>query len=167
MRKWEDFWFSSRIRLLDIKTNCIIHLLIPKGTWFKRGVFAVSEEIEEIESIENKQPSRLLMLAVLLLSITAVAAPVLIARTMLYDEYGYSKNATLTHLVLPGVWSAIILLVIVLIVRTRVAGDLDFIWYRWSRSEVMRAFLLILATPLVYYPTALLMRKLGLPLKED
>jgi len=127
----------------------------------------VSEEIEEIESIENKQPSRLLMLAVLVMSIAAVAAPILIARMMLFDEYGFSKNATLTHLVLPGVWSAIILLVIALIVWTRVAGDMDVVWYRWSRSEVIKAILLIIAVPLVYYPTAFLMHKLGLQLKDN
>ena len=127
----------------------------------------MSQEIEEIESIENKQPNRLLMLAVLLLSITAVAAPVLIARTMLYDEYGYSKNATLTHLVLPGVWSAVFLLVIVLVVRTRVAGDLDFIWYRWSCSEVLKAILLIISVLLMWILLNFLIRKLGLPLKED
>jgi len=127
----------------------------------------VSEEIEEIESIENKQPSRLLMLAVLVMSIAAVAAPILIARMMLFDEYGFSKNATLTHLVLPGVWSAIILLVIVLIVRIRVAGDLDFIWYRWSRSELLKTILLIITASLVYYPIGFLIRKLGLPMRES
>lgn len=126
----------------------------------------MSEETEVIENIETGHRSKLLMLAVLLLSITAVAAPVLIARTMLYDEYGYSKNATLTHLVLPGVWSAIILLVIVLVVRTRVAGDLDFIWYRWSRSELLKTILLIIAATSVYYPIGFLIRKLGLPLNE-
>lgn len=86
---------------------------------------------------------------------------------MLFDEDGISKNALYTHLVLPGVWSAVILLVIALIVWTRVSGDLDVVWYRWSSSEVIKAILLIIAVPLVYYPTAFLMHKLGLPLKED
>lgn len=122
---------------------------------------------EDIESSETKHPSKLLKLAVLLLSVAAVTAPILIERTMLYDEYGINKNAFLTNLALPAVWSVVTLLAIALIVKTRVAGDLDIVWYRWSRSEVMRAFFLILVTPLVYYPTALLMHKLGLPLKED
>ena len=107
------------------------------------------------------------MLAVLLLSIAAFTVPILIERILLYDEYGFSKNTTLTHFVLPGVWSAVTLLVIALIVWTRVAGDLDVVWYRWSRSEVIKATLLIITAPLVYFPTALLMHKLGLPLKED
>lgn len=121
----------------------------------------------DIESSETKHPNRLLMLAVLLLSITAVSSPILIARMMLYDEYGISKNAILTHLVLPAVWSAVILLVIFIIVRTRVVGDLDLVWYRWSRSEVVKTILLIIAVPLVYYPIGLLIHKLGLPMKEN
>jgi len=123
----------------------------------------VSDEIGEIESTGNNQPSRLLMPAVLLLSIAAVAAPILIARTMLYDEDGISKNALLTHLVLPGVWSVVILLVIALIVRTRVAGDMDVVWYRWSRPEVTLAILFVLIITAVYPLLGVLLRKLGLP----
>jgi len=126
----------------------------------------VSDVTIAIENKEVRHRSKLLMLAVLLLSITAVTAPILI-ELILYDEYGYSKSSTITHVVLPGVWSAITLLIIVLIVRTRVAGDLDFIWYRWSRSEVLKTILLIIATPLVYYLIGFLIRKLGLPMREN
>jgi len=84
----------------------------------------------DIESSETKYPNRLLMLAVLLLSIAAVSASILIA-------------------------------------RTRVAGDLDIVWYRWSRYEVAKTILLIIAAPLVYYPIGFLIHKLGLPMKEN
>jgi membrane protease YdiL (CAAX protease family) len=127
----------------------------------------VAEEIGEIESIGNKQPKRLLILAVLLLSIAAVAAPILIARMTLFDEYGISKNTLYTHLVLPGVWSAVVLLIMALIIRTRIVGDLDVVWYRWSRSEVIKTILLIITTPLIYYPIGFLIHKLGLPMKEN
>jgi membrane protease YdiL (CAAX protease family) len=105
-------------------------------------------------------------LAVLVLSIAAVTAPTLIER-MLYVEYGYSKNSTITHVVLPCVWSAVTMLIIVLIARTRVVGDLDFIWYHWSRSEVVKTILLIIAALLVYFPIGFLIRKLGLPMREN
>jgi membrane protease YdiL (CAAX protease family) len=130
------------------------------------GVFTVSDETIAIENDQNRHLSKLLILAVLVLSIAAVTAPTLI-ELMLYDEYGYSKNSTITHVVLPGVWSAITLLIIVLAVRTRAVGDLDFIWYRWSRSEVLKTILLITAAPLVYYSTAFLIHRLGLPLREN
>ena len=106
------------------------------------------------------------MLAVLLLSIAAVTAPILI-ELMLYDEYGFSTNSTITHVVLPGIWSAIILLVIALIVWTRVSGDLDVVWYRWNRSEVIKAILLIISVLLVWSLLNFLIRRLGLPLNED
>jgi membrane protease YdiL (CAAX protease family) len=121
----------------------------------------------DIENIGTKHLNRLLILAVLLLSITAVSAPILITRAMLYDQYGISKNAILTYLVLPVVWSAVIFLVIYIVVRTRVAGDLDLVWYRWSRSEVVKTILLVIAVPLVYCPIGLLISKLGLPMKEN
>ena len=126
----------------------------------------MSEEIVEIESTEKKQPNRLLMLAVLLLSIAAVSAPILI-ELMLYGEYGYSKNSTITHVVLPGVWSAITLLIITLIVRTRVVGDIDVVWLRWNRSEVVLAILFIPIITAVYLLLVVLLRKLGLPLTKD
>jgi len=94
----------------------------------------VSDETIAVENNLIQQRSKQLILAVLILSIAAVAAPILIGRMMFYDEDGFSKNVILTHLVIPGVWSAITLLIIVLVVRTHIAGDLDFIWYRWNRS---------------------------------
>jgi membrane protease YdiL (CAAX protease family) len=126
----------------------------------------VSDETIAIEKNQVRHLSKLLILAVLVLFIAAVTAPTLI-ELMLYDEYGYSKNSTITHVVLPGVWSAVTMLIIVLIARTRVVDDLDFIWYRWSRSEVVKTILLIIAAPLVYYPIGFLIRKLGLPIREN
>ena len=127
----------------------------------------MSDETIAIENKEVRHRSKLLMLAVLLLSIAAVISPILIERILLYDEYGYSKNGTLTHLVMPGIWSAIILLVIALIVWTRVSGDMDVVWYRWNRSEVIKAILLIISVLLVWSLLNFLIRRLGLPLNED
>ena len=126
----------------------------------------MSDETLAIENNQIRQRSKLLILVILVLSIAIAAAPTLI-ELMLYDEYGFSKNSTITHVVLPGVWSIILLLIIVLVVRTRVAGDLDFIWFRWSRSEIIKTILLIIITPLVYYPIGFLIRKLGLPMREN
>ncbi len=120
----------------------------------------------DIESSKTKHPSRLLMLAVILLSIAAVTSPILI-ELMVYDEYGFSKNAILTHLVLPGIWSAITLLVIALIVRTRIVGDIDVVWYRWSCSEVTLAILFILMITAIYQLLGMLLRKMGLPLNDE
>ncbi len=107
------------------------------------------------------------MLTVILLSIAAVASPILIARIMLYDEDGISKNTLLTHLVLPGVWSAVTLIVIVLIVRTRIVGDLDVVWYRWTRSEVVLSILFILIITVVYPLLGVLLHKLGMTARPD
>lgn len=106
------------------------------------------------------------MLAILFVSIAVIATPILIARTF-YGEYGISRNAYLTQLALPGLSLLIMLLAVILLKNTRIAGAPDFIWYRWSRSEVIKAILLILAVPIVYLITGALIRKLGLQLKPD
>jgi len=121
---------------------------------------------EDIESEETKQSSKLLMLAILFVSIAVIATPILIARTF-YGQYGISRNAYLTELALPGLSLLIMLLVVIFLKKTRIAGALDFTWYRLSRSEIIKAILLILAVPIVYLITAALIRKLGLQLKPD
>lgn len=126
----------------------------------------MSDETIAIENNQIRHPSKLLILAAVLLSITAVAAPILIARTF-YNEYGFSKNPFLIALVFPATYLLLMLLILVLAIRTRATGELDFVWYRWSRSEVIRAILLIIAVPLVSYSLSLLMHKLGLPTKTD
>jgi membrane protease YdiL (CAAX protease family) len=128
----------------------------------KRGGFALSDVTGDIESRETEQPRKLLVLAVLFASIAVVVTPLLIAQAF-YTVEGIRKNPLMTLLALP----ATSLLVIVVIARTRMAAVLDFVWCRWTCSEVIKAFLLILAVPLAYPVFGLLMRKLGLPIKED
>lgn len=122
----------------------------------------MSDVTGDIESRETEQPRKLLVLAVLLASIAVVVTPLLIARAF-YTAEGICKNALMTAIALP----ATSLLVIVVIARTRMAAVLDFVWCRWTRSEVIKAFLLILAVPLAYSAFGLLMRQLGLRAKMD
>jgi len=126
----------------------------------------LSDITEDIESEETKQSSKLLMLAILFVSIAVIATPILTARTF-YGEYGISRNAYLTELALPGLSLLIMFLAVIFLKKTRIAGAPDFIWYRWNRSEVIKAILLILAVPIVYLITGALIRKLGLQLKPD
>jgi membrane protease YdiL (CAAX protease family) len=126
----------------------------------------LSDITEDIESKETKQSSKLLILTILFASIAAIATPILIAQ-IFYGEYGISRNVYLTQLALPGLSLLIMLLAVIFLKKTRIAGALDFIWYRWSRSEVIKAILLILAVPIVYLITGALIRKLGLQLKPD
>lgn len=121
------------------------------------------DENGEIECSGNKHPGRLRATIVLLVSIAAIAVPILIARMSLYDEDGISKNALLTQLILPGIWSALVLLVIALFAWTRATGDPNIIWYRWTRVEVILAVLFIFIITAVYPLLGILVRKLGLP----
>lgn len=116
----------------------------------------------DIESRETEQPRKLLVLAVLFASIAAIAMLVLIGRT-LYAPEGISRNA----IALLAINLIAMLITVLLIRRTRIAGVMDLVWCRWSRSEVIKAFLLILAVPLAYSAFGLLMRKLGLRAKMD
>ena len=126
----------------------------------------MSEETIATENKEVRHRSKLLMLAVLLLSIAAVTAPILI--TFTFDsEHSIKKNSFLSLLVFLGIPFLLMLLIFTLAVRTRVVGDLVLVWYRWSRSEVLKAILLIIAVPLIYFPIGFLIHKLGLPLREE
>ncbi len=126
----------------------------------------MSDVTGDIESRETEQPKKLLVLAVLFASIAAVVMPALIARA-LYTAEGISRHALLTLLGLPATSLLVMFLTIVVTARTRMAGALDFVWYRSTRSEVIKAFLLILAIPLVSSACGLLMVKVGLPLERD
>ena len=126
----------------------------------------MSDDTGEIEPRETERPRRLRAMVILLVSIAAVATPILIARTF-YNEYGISKNTLLTHVYLPGVWSALVLLVIVVIVRTRVAGDLDLVWYRWTRSEVILAIVFIFIVTVAYPSLGVVLRKVGLATRPE
>jgi len=132
----------------------------------KRGGFALSDVTRNIEPQETRRPSKLLVLAVLFASIAAVVMPLLIART-LFTADGISRNALLTVLALPATSLLVMFLTIVVIAWTRMLGALDFILCQWTRSEVIKAFLLILAIPLVYFTFSVMIRKFGLPLKGD
>lgn len=127
----------------------------------------MSDDTGELRVNETKRPGKLRLIATLLATITIVLVPILISRTMLYDENGISKNALISQIVLPGVWSAFLLLTIILIVRARLVGDLDFVWYRWMRSEVILAILLITIITIVYPFLGVLLCKLGLPFSYD
>jgi membrane protease YdiL (CAAX protease family) len=132
----------------------------------KRGGFALSDVTGDIESRETEQPRKLLVLAILFASIAVVVTPIVIERTLYFDE-GISKNATMTQLALPAIYLLVMLLTVVVITRTCIAGSLDFVWCRWTRSELIKAFLLILAVPVVYPVFGLLLVKMGLPIKGD
>jgi membrane protease YdiL (CAAX protease family) len=132
----------------------------------KRGGFALSDVTGDIESRENEQPKKLLVLAVLFASIAAVVVPLLIQQT-LYTAEGISENPLLTAVALPAIHLIAMLIIVLLVTRTRIAGDLDFVWCRWTRSELIKACVLILAVPVVYFAFGLLIVKLGLPLKGD
>ena len=123
----------------------------------------MSDENSEKECSGTKHPGKLRATIVLFISIAAVGAPILIARTSLYDEDGISKNALLTQLILPGAWSALVLMIIAFFVWTRAIGDPDIVWYRWTRIEVILAILFIIIVTAVSPLLGLLVRQLGLP----
>jgi len=85
----------------------------------------LSDITEDIESEETKQSSKLFILAILFAAIAVIATPILIARTF-YGEYGISRNVYLTQLALPGLSLLIMLLVVIFLKKTRIAGALDF-----------------------------------------
>lgn len=127
----------------------------------------MSDETIAIENNKIRHRSKLLILAVLLLSIVAVSAPILTVRMLFFNEYGISENEPFTHLFLSYTWLVMVLLIMALIVRTRIVGDLDLVWYHWNRSEVLKAIFLIIAVPLVYYSLAYLIQRLGLPVRKN
>ncbi len=120
---------------------------------------------EEINNSKNINFSRNRALTILLISLAFTVTPYFISK-MFYDEHFMSENPFLTELVFPSLSLIFMLLVVVLLKKTRITEALDFIWYRWERSEVVKAALLILAIPIFYMITGLLLRILDLQFKR-
>ena len=121
---------------------------------------------EEINNSKNINFSRNRALTILLISLAFTVTPYFISK-MFYDEHFMSENPFLTELVFPSLSLIFMLLVVVLLKKTRITEALDFIWYRWERSEVVKAALLILAIPIVYMITGVLVRILDLQFKRE
>ncbi|UCG56997.1 MAG: CPBP family intramembrane metalloprotease [Phycisphaerales bacterium] len=126
----------------------------------------MSDVAVNTETGTTERPSRSRALAVLFVCIAAVAALVLLER-MIYTPEGISRNAMLTHLVLPAILMLVMLSSVVLIRKARIGSAADIVWYRWGLSEVVGAILVIVVVPTVYLLLTVLMSKLGLSLQPD
>ncbi|OHB63557.1 MAG: hypothetical protein A2Y76_02515 [Planctomycetes bacterium RBG_13_60_9] len=89
------------------------------------------------------------MLGILILSIAAVVAPVYASAT-LFTRDGMSRNALITHVLLPMAHLLIMLLIVMLANRTLAAGSLDLVWFRAGRGGFeTRPYVQIAAAPLL------------------
>ncbi|MBC8471700.1 MAG: CPBP family intramembrane metalloprotease, partial [Planctomycetes bacterium] len=133
---------------------------------FKCGVFAWSDMTEEIENSKNINFNRLRALAIILISLSFTIIPSFVSK-MFYNEHGICENLFLTELVFPSLSLIFMLLAVILLKKTHIAETLDFIWYRWERSEIVKAILLIITIPIIYSITAVLVQMLGLQFQRE
>jgi len=126
----------------------------------------VSEEIEEIESIENKQPNRLLVLAVLAGVILLVQLPNLLIINVYIKNYT-STNDWMVYVVLPVVIMTLMTgCVIVLAGLIPKLAAFECRWFRWSRREFLEFMLLSFGVITSFLIVGFLSYRFGLPLTE-
>ena len=101
----------------------------------------------------NTSSPRLRILAIVLASIVAVGAPVVLS-VLLYTPDGVSKNGLVTHLLLPTADALIMLLIVLIVRRTGSAGKVELAWFGRGPLEAAAVLLLPVATVLLMLPTA-------------
>jgi len=126
----------------------------------------LSDMNEEIHNSKHINFNRHRALTILLISLVFIVTPYFISK-MFYNEHGICENPFLTELVLPSLSLIFMLLAVILLKKAHITEALDFIWYRWNRSEVAKTALLILAIPIVYMITGVLVRMLDLQFKRE
>jgi membrane protease YdiL (CAAX protease family) len=109
---------------------------------------------------------RLRILGILFVSILAAAAPVAFS-SLLYTPDGLSKHGVVTHLFVPLADVLIMLLIVLVARRTRVAGKVDLVWFRPGRLEAVAIVLLPAVALLLMLLAAMAMDALGVNVPTD
>ena len=121
----------------------------------------MSESTAITESQASGHPRKFRILEIVTATILISLAPLLAAR-ILYSDEGVSRSAFVTQLALPFLYLLVLLATVLVIARTGILGDLDIAWWRQSRSEGLRTFLLVLVALSTYLLLARQMQRLGL-----
>lgn len=113
----------------------------------------MSELVADAQVGANDFSRRLRILAIVLASIAAVGAPVVLS-VLLYTPDGVSTNGLITHILLPTAHALIMLLIVMVTRRTGAAGKVELTWFRRGPLDIFAVFVLPVATILFMLLTA-------------